>query len=374
MIADTAGRPWRDGVVDFAIGAAGVVVRRRPAWAHRRLWQHADGHRRRGCRRACRCDRAGPEEARRRSGGGGPRATPSGDPSRWTRCRRPHPTGRRRPVSTRNHRGDARRGARATNGARVHRRARRPRGRPPRCRSGHHCARSAPHHTVAVRSARGRAHPDPPARRHARRLGRRPALRRFRRGRDRTQNGARRGTAPGPLSGRSVPHRGRRPPLPGRATGSSRDRHVPAGNGCWNREPAHRPGCRRTRLGLGVVDAVLRRRRPLCARPADRPGSRWERSPLGTRPRRQPTAHRAIPRTSWSSADPATRHGGVGSDPAKVADGQARRTARRKRADQGKKKAGAVAAVRSTARATPASGRRRRAPRRPGSYATSRGR
>jgi coenzyme F420-0:L-glutamate ligase/coenzyme F420-1:gamma-L-glutamate ligase len=27
VIADTAGRPWRDGVVDFAIGAAGVVVR-----------------------------------------------------------------------------------------------------------------------------------------------------------------------------------------------------------------------------------------------------------------------------------------------------------------------------------------------------------
>jgi coenzyme F420-0:L-glutamate ligase / coenzyme F420-1:gamma-L-glutamate ligase len=27
VIADTAGRPWRDGVVDFAVGAAGVVVR-----------------------------------------------------------------------------------------------------------------------------------------------------------------------------------------------------------------------------------------------------------------------------------------------------------------------------------------------------------
>jgi coenzyme F420-0:L-glutamate ligase/coenzyme F420-1:gamma-L-glutamate ligase len=28
IIADTAGRPWRDGVVDFAVGAAGVTVRR----------------------------------------------------------------------------------------------------------------------------------------------------------------------------------------------------------------------------------------------------------------------------------------------------------------------------------------------------------
>jgi coenzyme F420-0:L-glutamate ligase/coenzyme F420-1:gamma-L-glutamate ligase len=27
VIADTAGRPWRDGVVDFAVGAAGIVVR-----------------------------------------------------------------------------------------------------------------------------------------------------------------------------------------------------------------------------------------------------------------------------------------------------------------------------------------------------------
>jgi coenzyme F420-0:L-glutamate ligase/coenzyme F420-1:gamma-L-glutamate ligase len=27
VIADTAGRPWRDGVIDFAVGAAGVVVR-----------------------------------------------------------------------------------------------------------------------------------------------------------------------------------------------------------------------------------------------------------------------------------------------------------------------------------------------------------
>jgi coenzyme F420-0:L-glutamate ligase/coenzyme F420-1:gamma-L-glutamate ligase len=27
VIADTAGRPWRDGVVDFAVGAAGVIVR-----------------------------------------------------------------------------------------------------------------------------------------------------------------------------------------------------------------------------------------------------------------------------------------------------------------------------------------------------------
>ena len=27
VVADTAGRPWRDGVVDFAVGAAGVIVR-----------------------------------------------------------------------------------------------------------------------------------------------------------------------------------------------------------------------------------------------------------------------------------------------------------------------------------------------------------
>ena len=78
----------------------------------------------------------------------------------------------------------------------------------------------------------------------------------------------------------------------------------------WLSKDSARPGCRR-RCSAPTSSAPCSTCR--------RTGSRWERSPLGTRPRRQPTARRAIPRTSSSSADPRR---------AMAASGQIRRKSR----------------------------------------------
>ena len=67
VITDTAGRAWREGQTDIAIGAAGLTVLEEYAGRLGRPWQRAGGDRTGGSRRDCR-----PGGAGRRQVGGTP--------------------------------------------------------------------------------------------------------------------------------------------------------------------------------------------------------------------------------------------------------------------------------------------------------------
>ena len=72
VLSDTAGRAWRVGQIDFALGAHGSACRRRPARGHRCRRQAARGDDARGRRR----DRSGGRPGQGQGGGGAGRGPP----------------------------------------------------------------------------------------------------------------------------------------------------------------------------------------------------------------------------------------------------------------------------------------------------------
>ena len=255
VVTDTFGRPWRDGLTDIAIGAAGLRRAARPARRRRHPRQRARADRDRHSPTSWPPPATWSRARLRRPGGRGARAgrtlvlaeDGAGRPGAGPRRGRRH-------VPARHRRGASGwRSTAAAHGAGVHRRAGRPGRGAPGGRRGGHRAGAAPHHAVALRAA-GVAPP------RATRLldAMRDAWTADLRGDGFTEEAiARRMRRGDVLRGGAVPGRalpGRRTALarlPGRAAGGGGARDVPGRDWappcrtCWSRWPARgwaRPG------------------------------------------------------------------------------------------------------------------------------------
>ena len=295
VVTDTIGRPWRTGQTDLAIGVAGLAPLddlrgRDDGYGNVLEVTVAAVADEVAVRR-----RAGQGQARPAAGRGGPRARRTAPRARTARAPRPWSA---RPTRTCSGSAPATCVAARAHGARVHRRAGRPRRGPPRRRRRRHRARAAPHDAVAVRPGRRPERTPVAARRDARRLGRRPAPRRLHRRAGRPADPARRRAARRrrTWSCRAWSRDGVHD-YPDERRAARRARDVPRGHGRRRREPAGRAGRRGTRLGLGEQHDVLPRRGARASSTCPTTGTRWARSPSGTP---------ATPRAGPPAARPAT--------------------------------------------------------------------
>ena len=310
IVSDTMGRPWRNGLTDVALGAAGHRADPRPPGRDRPVRQRAAAHPDGRGRRAGRRRRAGQGQVRPGAGRGGPRLPPGADRrptararprwsatrrrtcSRWARPRRARPACAPPPVpddaslpSRRRTTVDRRGGGAQDRG----------RGRPAPGRG-----------TIAAGRWPGTRPPGLPTGTHTHRRARRRAPARPVR--------VRRGGAPA-----AVRAGGRRA---GQRSGSTRGtgRRDPAAVGAARdvaRVPRWPPGRRASRgaVGPGAADPVpARRRRARPSVPGSPPATAEQAAVrarfldlLATQPgacrRRQPGSPSSRRARSWSSAD-----------------------------------------------------------------------